>query len=311
MEPHDLLAGVDVGGTKIAVGLVETGGRVLACRRADTAPEGGRQVISQITDLVEDVLRDGGVSRDAVGAIGVAVPAVIDQARGSVLWAPNIAGWQDEVAVAPPISEAFGARTSLHYDGHAWVTGEWWRGAARGTRDAALVAVGTGIGGGIILGGRLHSGRVGIAGAVGWWVLGEAQSGGARMEGQGWLESVASGPAIAEAAGKRTAEEALRAAREGERRAQEAVDRAAAALGSAIANMVSLLDPEVIVLAGGVMVGGTDMLLPRIQEIVKSEAQPHMASGVRIAAAELGEDAAWMGGARLAAGQLTNEERDC
>jgi len=310
MQSHDLLAGVDVGGTKIAVGLVEEGGRVLACRRANTAPEGGTQVISQIIELVEGVLQDGGVSRDAVAAIGVAVPAVIDRARGSVLWAPNIPGWQDEVAVAPPIGEAFGARTSLHYDGQAWVTGEWWRGAARGARDAALVAVGTGIGGGMILGGRLHPGRVGIAGAVGWWVMEGAQSGGVRTEGRGWLESVASGPAIAEAAGERTAEEALRAAREGERRAQQAVERAAAALGSAVANMVSLLDPEVIVLAGGVMIGGADLILPRIQEIVRSEAQPHMVSGVRIVTAELGEDAAWMGAARLAVGQLDNQEGD-
>jgi glucokinase len=89
------------------------------------------------------------------------------------------------------------------------------------------------------------------------------------------------------------------------------VERAAAALGSAVANMVSLLDPEVIVLAGGVMIGGADLLLPRIREIVRSQAQPHMAAGVRIVTAELGEDAAWMGAARLALGQLTNEERDC
>jgi glucokinase len=192
----------------------------------------------------------------------------------------------------------------LHYDGHAWAAGEWWRGAARGAREVALIAVGTGIGGGLILDGRLHRGRVGVAGAIGWWVADWQQAGRARPQSQGWLESLASGPAIARAAGRATADEALQAARAGDPAARQAVERAAQALGAAAASIVSLVDPEVVVMAGGVIAGGADLLLPRITEIAKREAQPRTARGVRVVCAELGEDAAWLGAARLAMLQL-------
>jgi glucokinase len=301
---------VDVGGTKIAAGLVDQRGRVAACRRTQTAPEGGTRVVSQITDLLRQLLEDAAAPQDALSAIGIAVPAVIDQKRGLVLWAPNVPGWQCEVTVTRPIAEAFEVPVSLHYDGHAWVTGEWWRGAARGARDVALLAIGTGIGGGIILGGRLHRGRIGVAGAVGWWIVDRPQVELTRREGEGWLESVASGPAIAKASDKSTAEEAFQAAREGDTAAQEAVERAAAALGAATANLLSLLDPEVIVLAGGVMAGGADLLLPRICQIAAREAQPQIAGAGRIVSAELGEDAAWIGAARLALDSLTDQEDD-
>jgi glucokinase len=301
----DLLAGVDVGGTKIAVGLADGEGRIIASRRAATTRQGGREVIGQIIALLKKGLAATGGSTGAA-AIGVAVPAVIDQARGVVVWAPNIAGWQHEVAVAQPISEALGLPVTLHYDGQAWVTGEWWCGAGRGARDVALVAVGTGIGGGLILGGLLHRGRVGVAGAVGWWVADWRQVTQTRPASLGWLESLASGPAIARAAGRATAEDALQAARAGDGKAQQAVAQAAEVLGAAAANIVSLVDPEVVVMAGGVIAGGGDLLLPRIREIVRREAQPQVARQVRIAAAELGEDAAWLGAAKLA--QQAREE---
>ncbi len=295
-----LLAGVDVGGTKIAVGLADGEGHIIASRRAPTARDGGAQVVSQIIALLREVLTKASAVKETA-AIGVAVPAVIDQTAGAVLWAPNIVGWQQPVAVAGPIAGALGIPATLHYDGHAWVTGEWWCGAARGMSDVALVAIGTGIGGGLILGGRLHRGHVGVAGAVGWWVGDWRQAGLARPPNQGWLECLASGPAIARAAGRATAEEALEAARQGDGRAREAIAQAAEVLGAAVANLVSLVDPEVVVLAGGVIAGGADLLLPRIREIVAGESQPQVARSVRIVAAELGEEAAWLGAARLAA----------
>lgn len=300
MSAPSLLAGVDVGGTKIAVGLAAQDGRIVASRRARTSPAGGDQVVQEIAALLADVLEESGTARESLAAIGIAVPAVTDRERGVVLWAPNIAGWQEEIAVAGPVSEALGAPASLHYDGHAWVAGEWWCGAARGAQNVVLVAVGTGIGGGVILDGRLHRGRVGVAGAIGWWLPDWRQAGEARSASQGWLESAASGPAIARAAGKATAEEAFAAARAGDAAARHAVVQAGQVLGAAAANLVSLLDPELVVFAGGVIAGGADLLLPRIREIVAREAQPQISRDVRIAAAELGDDAAWLGAARLA-----------
>jgi glucokinase len=314
-RPSELLAGVDVGGTKIAAGLATREGRVIASARIATPASGGDAVIEAIADLVRRILSDAGVPASDVASLGIAVPAVIDTARANVLWAPNIPGWDKEgtagsslplphsdkgTPLAAPISHALGIATSLHYDGHAWVMGEWWLGAARGARDAALVAVGTGIGGGLILGGRLHRGRIGVAGAIGWWVTDCAEMGSGRRETHGQLESVASGPAIARAAGRQTADEALQAARQGDPAAVRAVGEAAAALGAAVANLVSLLDPEVVVLAGGVIAGGGDLLLSRVQEIVSREAQPQIAAGVRIVPAALGEEGPWLGAARLA-----------
>jgi glucokinase len=299
-EPRELIAGVDVGGTKIVGGIATREGRVIASARAATPASGGDAVIEAIADLLRRILADAGVPGSDVASLGLAVPAVIDQARGAVLWAPNLRGWDKETLVAGPIGEPLGTRASLHYDGHAWVTGEWWLGAAQGARDVALVAVGTGIGGGLILGGRLHRGRVGVAGAVGWWVPDYEEVGAGRRQSQGLLESIAAGPAIARAADRPTAEEAFQAARQGDPAALRAVAEATAALGAAVANLVSLLDPEVVVLAGGVIAGGSDLILPRVQEIVGNEAQPQLAAGVRIVAAALGEDAPWLGASHLA-----------
>jgi glucokinase len=310
-EPFQLIAGVDVGGTKIVGGLATREGRVIASARAATPASGGDAVIEAIADLLRQVLSGAGLPGSDVASLGLAVPAVIDQARGAVLWAPNIPGWDTEAPVVGPISEALAIQTSLHYDGHAWVAGEWWLGAARGARDVALVAVGTGIGGGLILGGRLHRGRVGVAGAIGWWVPDYRQAGGERRQSQGLLESIASGPAIARAAGRPTAEEAFQAARQGDPAALRAVETAAAALGAAVANLVSLLDPEVVVLAGGVIAGGGDLILPRVQEIVGNESQPQVAAGVRIVAAALGEDAPWLGAARLGMCESEGEKGGC
>lgn len=295
-----LLVGVDVGGTKIAAGLADGAGRIIDAQRVPTPDEGGPRVVKEIVGLARSLLSRNHLAPGDIAAVGVAVPAVIEAGRGAVLWAPNIAGWQAETPVTGPIAQALGIRASLHYDGHAWVAGEWWCGAARGARHAALIAVGTGIGGGLILDGRLHRGSVGVAGAIGWWVT-DWRQGGARTDSDhGWLESLASGPAIARAAGTCTAEGAFSAARSGDDRANAAVAQAAQVLGCAVANLVSLTDPDVVVLAGGVIAGGGDLILPRVREIVAREAQPQMARRVRVVAAELGDEAGWLGAARLA-----------
>jgi glucokinase len=287
-------------------------------------------VVSAIIELLRQVFADARVTADDLVTIGIAVPAAIARASGTVLWAPNVHGWDKETPVAGEVAQALSVRTSLHYDGHAWVMGEWWLGAARGARDVALIAVGTGIGGGLILDGHLHRGRIGVAGAIGWWITDYREappaprkpraSGAAAAEPplregdrerrereacpevrrRGMLESVASGPAIARAAGTETTEEAFQAARRGHPRALRAIEAAARAIGAAAADLASLLDPEVIVLAGGVIAGGGALLLPVVQEIVRNEAQPHIAAAVRIVPADLGDDAPWLGAARLA-----------
>jgi glucokinase len=295
---------VDVGGTKTVAGLVSRDGRIIASGRVPTPRQGERPVVSAIIDLLRQVMSDVAVTPQQLASVGIAVPAVIAQDRGVVLWAPNITEWQQETPVAGEVAQALSVGTSLHYDGHAWVMGEWWLGAARGASDAALIAVGTGVGGGMIIGGRLHCGRVGVAGAIGWWstICREADRTGRSLPAgrlAGPLESVASGPAIARGAGQATAEEAFAAARRGDAKGLAAVNAAAEALGTAVADLASLLDPEVIVLAGGVAAGGGDLLLRAVEKIARAKAQPQIAASVRLAAAELGDDAPWLGAAQL------------
>jgi glucokinase len=295
-----LLVGVDVGGTKIVAGVTGVDGRPLVFARGATPDSGAEAVSEQIAHLVREALRAaGGTPRD-VAAMGVAVPAVTDSSRRNVLWAPNVAGWDRETAVAGPLESVLDIPVSLHYDGHAWVTGEWRSGAAQGARHVALVAIGTGIGGGLVLDGRLVRGRIGVAGALGWWVPDWRLAGARRPDSDGWLESFASGPAIARAARCATAQEAFARARQGDRRCQVAIAHAAQALGAAVAGLVSLVDPEVVVLAGGVIAGGGGLIVPRVQEVVRAEAQPRMAESVRVVAAALGDQAAWLGAASLA-----------
>jgi glucokinase len=295
-----LLAGVDVGGTKIVAGVTAVDGRPLAFARGATPDSGAEAVAEQIARLVREALHAAGVAPRDVSAMGVAVPAVTDSSRRSVLWAPNVAGWDRETAVAEPLESALGIPVSLHYDGHAWVVGEWRFGAAQGARSVALVAVGTGIGGGLILDGRLIRGRIGVAGALGWWVPDWRLAGGRRARSDGWLESFASGPAVARAAHCATAQEAFARARQGDRRCQVAIAHAAQALGAAVAGLVSLTDPEVVVLAGGVVTGGGDLIVPRVEDVVRAEAQPRMAESVRVEVAALEDQAAWLGAAWLA-----------
>jgi glucokinase len=299
-RPAALIAGVDVGGTKIVAGIAARDGRIITSGRLPTPRSEERPVVSAIIELLRRIFTDAAVTGDDLLTIGIAVPAAIARASGAVLWAPNVPGWHRETPVASEVAEALSVETSLHYDGHAWVTGEWWLGAARGARDAALIAVGTGIGGGLILDGHLHRGQVGVAGAVGWWITDYREAGRERRDRDGMLESVASGPAIARAAGTETAEEAFQAARRGDPRALRAVEAAARAIGAAAADLAGLLDPAVIVLAGGVIAGGQDLLLPVVREIVRNEAQPHVAAAVRIVPAALGDDAPWLGSAKLA-----------
>jgi glucokinase len=225
----------------------------------------------------------------------MSVPGIYHRDRGTV-WAPNIAGW-DDYPLLDELRRATDAPVAVESDRTCCIMGEVWQGEARGAKNAIFVAVGTGIGAGILADGRVLRGAQDVAGATGWLVL----DGGYRDEyaACGNFEYHAAGPGIARAAGVATAEEAFAAFARGDERAVRAVRTAVSYWGRAVANYVSLFNPEVIVFGGGVF-GPAAALLDDVYAEAGKWAQPISIKQVRLKASALGADAALYGAAAVA-----------
>jgi glucokinase len=182
-------------------------------------------------------------------------------------------------------------------DRAGYVLGEQWLGLAQGLANVVFLAVGTGIGAGILSGGQLIRGSSDIAGAVGWWAL-QPEYREAYRDCGCW-EAEAAGPALARRLGERSAEAVVQAARSGNQRAQEAIRETIRFLAMGIANLVSMLNPEIVVLGGGLMLAA-DLFLEPIRRAVPQWAQPYSARQARIEVSALGESAGLLGAAKLA-----------
>jgi glucokinase len=222
----------------------------------------------------------------------VSVAARVEPGSGTIAFAPNLPGWQG-LPLGRVLGDALGIPVAVIYDGHAGALGEYRHGAGRGTRNMAFLIVGTGVGGGLILDGRLYTGSRGIAGAAGWMIVDPQAAADPRAAAVGALESVAAGPAIAAAAG-REPHDAVRAAAAGDERAKMAVERAAQSFAHAVVGIVSLLDVDAVVVGGGVG-NRLDLFAARARQAVGRLAQPASRETVRIVPASLGDDAFLVG----------------
>ncbi len=302
---------VDLGGTKVATALISSRGEILFHDEEPTCQEGPQNGINQIIRLLQQLLMQSGLTSEQIKGIGVGIPAVLRQDDDLVIWAPNLKDWHN-VALGPALEEHLGIPTFIEYDGHTAVLGEWWKGAGQGYRSIAMVIVGTGIGGGLILDGKLYRGFNRLAGAAGWFALtSDATDHSLRGSSLGHWESLAAGPGIADRAtallpnhpgsslnGKvpLTAKDIFDQARTGDPFAQECVEETANILGIGIANIVSLVNPEIIILGGSVGRQG-DLLEERIREVVLRWAQPISAKSVVFRSSELGVMAGLYGAA--------------
>ena len=252
---QELLA-LDIGGTKIAAALVTDTGQILARARLATPQDGPEDALPRIAALISELLAQNGRSPAAIQALGIGIPAVLEPGSDRVIWAPNIPGWRD-VALRESLQTALGIPTYVEYDGHTAVLGEWWAGAGRGCDSLVDIIIGTGIGGGMILDGRLLRGRDRLAGAAGWTALTtDAQQPTSRQFGH-W-EALAAGPGIAARAAAAlpghpasalaaveplTAHAVFDAARAGDPLARHIVDETADLIGLGVANIVSVRQP--------------------------------------------------------------------
>ncbi len=282
--PDRVVLAVDFGGTKTALALVDARGR-LRDRRVIAAAHSVEESVEQIA-----------ASAAGASAVGIIVPGIYSRETGRA-WCPNLWG-PDEVPLRGALKDRLPVDAVIDSDRSGYVLGESWMGAARGLRHAVFVAIGTGIGVGILSNGIVVRGASGIAGAAGWLALDPRWN--EAYGATGCWEAEAAGPGIARAAGLPDARAVVAAARSGEPAALQAIDRAASYCAMGVANLISLFNPEVVVLGGGLMVGAGDLYLPRIRFAVGRWAQPIAASRCRIELTQLGDDAGLFGAARLA-----------
>jgi glucokinase len=289
-----LAIGLDVGGTKIAAGLVDGQGRIERRVERPTPTESQNELLAALDEIVEELLVE------EVAAIGFGMPSTIDQRAGRVVSSVHVP--VGDFDFRERMTERFALPVALDNDANAAAIAEWKVGAGRGSTHMIMLTLGTGVGGGLILDGKPYRGFVGAGAEIGHMVLeygGEPCSG--NCNGHGHLEQVASGGA-ADRAAKRilgpgmTGRELVGAAREGNEEAREAIGEIGRKLGAAIGSLVNIFDPQLVVLGGGFS-QARDLFLEPALAAMREEALPPGRDLVRVVPALLGPDAGLVGAA--------------
>ena len=300
---------IDLGGTKCSAAIVDRKGKIVLRRTVAVEVSSSSGPVYQIVQLAKD-LGGGKKPRDVYAAAAVAVPGLV---REGMVWAPNLPGWE-QMPLARRLGRSLGIPVQVESDRIAAVLGECWLGAARGKSDVIVLMIGTGIGAGILSGGRIIRGAHELSGCAGWLTVTREDVPAAQSCGE--LESLVAGPAIATAAqqhvrsgeasslakldvSKISAHDVAVAARQGDRLAVGIFHRAGRLLGFAIANLVSLLDPEVVILGGGVA-AAADLYLAPLRKAMFERAQPLAADKVSVVVSKMTDTVNLIGCARLA-----------
>jgi glucokinase len=295
------IIGIDLGGTNIVAGAMpEDGSQEMAMRAEPTRAERGADaVVDRIVAMIAEVIAEveashGAKSQDFLG-VGVGAPGPLDRENGVVVVAPNL-GWRN-FPLRDEIANRIRLPVTLDNDANCATMGEWWCGAARGARSVVGLTIGTGIGGGIVLDGQLYHGASDVAGEIGHVTI-DANGRHCRCGNYGCLEAYASGPAIALRAREAlerdlaseepsilpqmaggdldalTAAMVYEAANQGDAVALEVVRDTARFLGTGIANLLNILNPDVLVLAGGVTQAGARLFEPLRAEVRRRAFRP-------------------------------------
>lgn len=294
-----LAIGIDVGGTEIKAALVDHTGDRLAAEKVPTPQIGGpAAVLDSLVELARALWMEAGGRR--VTGVGLGIPGLLDRKLGIARFSPNFPDWRNVHLVAP-VAAALDLPVAMDNDVRCHALGELHFGAGQGFSDFILVAIGTGIGSGLVLGGSLWRGEAGLAGEIGHLTV--VPGGGPRCGcgNRGCLEAVCSGPAIARRAGLQDAATVFRAARNGAPEAVAVVAETAEFLGIALAAYANLLVPQRIVLGGGVM-RAEDLLLAPARAAMQRRTLPIIREKVSLVTATLGEWAGAVGAAALVPG---------
>jgi glucokinase len=297
--------GLDFGGTKLAAGLADETGRLLGFQRCPTDPDSGPDgAIAAMRRLVETFLSSS--ARPA--GVGISFGGPVDLACRRTILSHHGPGWED-FPLVERIANVWECPVVMDNDANAAALGEVRFGAGRGYGNVLYVTVSTGIGAGVILDGRLYRGSHGLSGELGHTIVlpdGPPCPCGKR----GCVEAVASGPSIARAYARKvgigpsdvSAEEVFRRAGEGDDLARGVLYNAIRLLGIGLANAINLLDPDVVVIGGGVSRAGEALFGP-LRDAVRSVCAPSPPDAVRIVPAELGDAVGVLGAVALVVDQ--------
>jgi glucokinase len=312
--PPECVIGVDLGGTKLLAGVVDTDLNVHHRVHRSVHGLGQRELLDMAVEAVEEARA---ATTSEVAAVGFGIPCLIDQRRGMATMAVNLP--LRDVPFRDLMAERLGLPVEVDNDANVAAIAEWRAGAAQGASDAVVLTIGTGIGGGLILGGAPYRGAIGAGAELGHITIdldGPPCQG--HCPNNGCLETLASGTALARE-GKRIAGEQpdsalgrahadgreitgaliTELAHDGDAAAIEALTLIGTNLGVGIASYLNIFNPDVVVIGGGVIAAGELLLAPARAEAVR-RALPTMSAHARIVAAQFGTEAGLVGAAALA-----------
>lgn len=313
------VVGVDMGGTKILSAVIDAEGNILGTSKVSTgADEGTSVVIDRIAESIQQAISKSNVDKASIQAIGIGAPGPLDPETGVVIFAPNL-GWRD-VPLKAELQARTGLPTFVDNDVNVGTLGEHAFGAAQGVQNVVGIFVGTGIGGGIILKGELFHGASKTAGEIGHIIV---KAGGPRCGcgTRGCLEAIASRTAMAKqfrkAIEKKKKKSVLtkltdgdlsvirsgvlvKAIRVKDKLTLKVFKKTTKYLGIGVGSIVNFLNPDMIVLGGGVVEALDDAFIDNIRTYAEKYALPNTLNGVQIVRAKLGDNSGILGAAALA-----------
>jgi glucokinase len=308
-----MIIGIDLGGTKILTAVATKEGKILSSARLDTqARFGPKKVTANILRSVDLALKKAKVPMSKISCIGVGAPGpIID--NGVIIAPPNLPGW-NKVNIKTYLQKLLKKPVIVENDANAAALAEFMFGAGlpagrhgKGAKSLVYITISTGIGGGIILNGKIYGGSIGTAGEIGHMVI-DMKGPKCGCGNYGCLEAMAAGPAIARMAGKKDALDAFIAAKKGNKRAKEAINNAGKALGIGIANLNNLINPEIVVLGGGVTNMG-NMLLGPVRKWAKMYSMKANRKSLKIVTAKLKSNVGVLGAIALCMEGLPRQRR--
>lgn len=319
----EYVVGVDLGGTKILSGVFKHSLELVATSKLSTKSQRGpSKVIERISHCVQQSVDEADLSMKHVAGVGIGAPGAIDSTTGTVIFAPNMEGWKD-IPLKKELEKLLGVPVFVENDCNIAALGVYVAELKSKPRSMLGIFVGTGIGGGLILNDELYSGFCHTAGELGHMVI-EVDGPRCGCGNKGCLEALASRTAIFQQikAGIKEGQKTLlvdmlggdledlrsgdlrKAIRRGDKFVDRVVEGAAEYIGIATANFINILNPEVVVLGGGVMEALQDEMMSIIVETAKDYAMPGTMKGVDIVASKLGDNAGITGGAVLVRKEL-------
>jgi len=323
LDHGEHVIGVDIGGTKILALVLDRSFKILGqCRKKIRTNKNNDRAEDRVVKVIQEALDNSGV--DAIAGIGVGSPGPLDPETGVIIDTPNLA-WKD-FPLGPMLSETFGVPVTVDNDVNMGTYGEWKFGPVKKCKNVLGIFPGTGIGGGLIIEGKMYRGFTGAAGEVGHMTvdIGGPYCGCGK---RGCLEAVASRTAIAQQVAALAARGdapyvfsqcgadllkirsgmLVRAIQEGDAMVEGVVRNAAYYVGIAVGNLVNVLSPEAVILGGGLVEAMPDLYLDEVKKAMKDHAMPFLRKRVRIMPAALGDNAVALGAAALIVETLKGE----